>query len=956
MAEEIRKVLNLSLGESPQNVRELKADISELKTAIGDMVIAGKTGTTEYDQAVKLLGQDMHTLLQVNNATKKEVDALDGSYNALVQKMRELKVEWRATNSEARRNELGKQISEINDQLKAFDYSIGNFGRNVGNYGNAWESLRGTVDEVEQSSNDFLSGIASMGAAMGLTASQSDSLNNSLNGVRNVVGVLSGAKGILGLVKAFKSQIAASKEAKAKAAEETAALKAQKQVTDQVTTSTTLAATATKIFKKALMAIGIGLVVVAIGELAAHIQDVIKWFTRLGEKLGIINPQTQALKNSNEQLTASIDAQNKALDREVELMEAKGATQAEVMQKQKTVIATELAEAKAVQAKVKARIDELETLGKRKNELKKLKEQYEKNQETIEELEHKQAVLEAKIDTEARQAQEKAAKERAEAAKKAAEEKLRAEEKANADLAAARKKAEETVNAVIDKTLTEREVLEKQHQETLNNLKAASAHISAKRYKEAVEAENKLYTQELAQILSDDYAKAYEKATKQFNDKIEANRLNMAITDGLSSYFNMGNYRLEATEAQNALKALDDYYAEISTGVLKSLKNMEDDLSPAARKVFNILNGLNPEGGIFNAGAFAEETRKYYQEYLSDTEAFFKKYGEPFSTAIVSLGENFKSYAEQVSEGYIRSFEAEMAQVEAFVEGGAGEAALAKLDEIWLKYGDAFGGISEKAALSFKMNLVRYKNDIQGQLVDTFGVSGNEAGERIRSSYENLLSDLQAQIFRWNKVKDAAEEGTKEQENAINTIAILEEEKRKLTLKRDSEIFTARTKMYQQYSASVSNLLGNVAQAWQNTIRAQVDAGKMSEEQAQKSFERMKAFQYAQAGISTAAAVVQALSDPDVPTYYLRAINAAAALATGIAQVAQIASTHYGSTGTASTTTPKLIDRTPVVNTVSLNASEAGNSIQQNMRVYVVESDITEAQRATKARVTESTF
>ena len=951
MAEEIRKVLNLSLGESPQNVRELKADISELKTAIGDMVIAGKTGTTEYDQAVKLLGQDMHTLLQVNNATKKEVDALDGSYNALVQKMRELKVEWRATNSEARRNELGKQISEINDQLKAFDYSIGNFGRNVGNYGNAWESLQGTVEGVEQSSNDFLSGIASLGAAMGLTASQSDSLNNSLNSVRNVVGVLSGAKGILGLVKAFRSQIAASKEAKAKAAEETAALKAQKQVTDQVTTSTTLAATATKIFKKALMAIGIGLVVVAIGELAAHIQDVIKWFTRLGEKLGIINPQTQALKNSNEQLTASLEAMNKSLDREVELMEAKGATQAEIMQKQKTVIAAELAEAKATQAKVKARIDELEVLGKRKNELKKLKEQYEKNQETIEDLEHKQAVLEAKIDTEARQAQEKAAQERAAAAKKAAEEKLRAEEKANADLAAARKKAEETVNAVIDKTLTERELLEKQHQETLNNLKAASDHISAKRYKDAVEAENKIYTQELAKILSDDYAKAYEEATKRFNDKIEANRLNMAITDGLSSYFNMGNYRVEAKEAENALKALDDYYAEISTGVLKILYDMRKDLSPAAKEAFNLLSGLDPKGAVF-----FEEIRNYYQEYLSDTEAFLKKYGEPFSTAIVSLGENFKSYAEQLSEGYIRSFEAEMAQVEAFVEGGAGEAALAKLDEIWKKYGDAFEGISDKAAISFKMNLTRYKNDVQGQLVDTFGVSGNEAGERIRSSYENLLSDLQAQIFHWNKIKDAAEEGTTEQETAINTIAILEEEKRKLTLKRDSEVFTARTKMYQQYSASVSNLLGNVAQAWQNTIRAQVDAGKMSEEQAEKSFERMKAFQYAQAGITTAAAVVQALSDPDVPSFYLRAINAAAALATGIAQVAQIKATHYGSTGAASTATPKLIDRTPVVNTVSLNASEAGNSIQQNMRVYVVESDITEAQRATKARVTESTF
>lgn len=945
MAEEIRKVLNLSLGESPQNVRELKADISELKTAIGDMVIAGKTGTTEYDQAVKLLGQDMHTLLQVNNATKKEVDALDGSYNSLVQKMRELKVEWRATNSEARRNELGKQISEINDQLKAFDYSIGNFGRNVGNYGNAWESLQGTVEGVEQSSNDFLSGIASLGAAMGLTASQSDSLNNSLNSVRNVVGVLSGAKGILGLVKAFRSQIAASKEAKAKAAEQTAALRTQKTVTDQVTTSTTLAATATNLFKKALMAIGIGLVVVAIGELVAHIQDVIKWFTRLGEKLGLINPQTQALKNSNEQLTASIDAQNKALDREVELMEAKGATQAEVMQKQKTVIATELAEAKAIQAKVKARIDELETLGKRKNELKKLKEQYEKNQETIEDLEHKQAVLEAKIDTEARQAQEKAAKERAEAAKKAAEEKLKADEEAAKALAKAQEEANKLVNDTVEKGMTEREKLVKEHTETLKKLQEAQAHLTAESYQTAVDGENAYYAKKLSETVSKEYGEAYDKAAQALENHFKASNLIKGMSNTLVEAFDAGEFYKDKKIRNEKIAELRNFYDGLITETVKILKNYKDQMNPLASTA---LIGLNFDPSF-------KTVHRLYVKYLEDTEKFLEDYGEPFTTAIAKIGKDYEEFAKSHSEGLAEVFNRELEAISEVANGGGIYTVQGAIDRLWLEYSEIFDEVDPSGELtsSMKQFVLRFTGEVSKSITDVVGASGNATAEAVRQSYEPILNSLYTQMGQW---RQAVRDGIVNAETAAKEIEFIEADERRITLKRDSEMFTARTKMYQQYSASVSNLLGNVAQAWQNTIRAKVDADKMSEEQAEKSFEKMKAFQYAQAGISTAAAIVQALSDPDVPSFYLRAINAAAALATGVAQVAQIKATHYGATGTASTTTPKLIDRTPVVNTVSLNASEAGNSIQQNMRVYVVESDITEAQRATKARVTESTF
>lgn len=68
---------------------------------------------------------------------KKQVDELDGSYNALAKQLRELRKEWKSTNDESKRNEIGKQMVEINNQLKEMDASVGVFSRNVGNYTNS---------------------------------------------------------------------------------------------------------------------------------------------------------------------------------------------------------------------------------------------------------------------------------------------------------------------------------------------------------------------------------------------------------------------------------------------------------------------------------------------------------------------------------------------------------------------------------------------------------------------------------------------------------------------------------------------------------------------------------------------------------------------------------------------------------------------------------------------------
>jgi len=66
--------------------------------------------------------------------TRQGAAALAGSYNALSYEMGLLKQQYKATNDEAKRNELATQINTINDKLKEMDEAVGVHSRNVGNY------------------------------------------------------------------------------------------------------------------------------------------------------------------------------------------------------------------------------------------------------------------------------------------------------------------------------------------------------------------------------------------------------------------------------------------------------------------------------------------------------------------------------------------------------------------------------------------------------------------------------------------------------------------------------------------------------------------------------------------------------------------------------------------------------------------------------------------------------
>jgi hypothetical protein len=208
MADEIKKVISVDLGNTSTSLKDYKKHIDQLR---GSLLQLDET-SEEYAKISKEIKTEQDKLNEVMKVGKINTDAAEGSYNQLAQTMAELKKQWKATADEAERANLGKQILDINNQLKELDASTGNYQRNVGDYTNAFE----------QAFDKCLDGITKLDGPIG-----------ELGGtVKNLIPVI---KSINATAVAGLSGV-----------------------------------------KKAIASTGIGLLVIAVGELIAHWEDLTK--------------------------------------------------------------------------------------------------------------------------------------------------------------------------------------------------------------------------------------------------------------------------------------------------------------------------------------------------------------------------------------------------------------------------------------------------------------------------------------------------------------------------------------------------------------------------------------------------------------------------------------------------------------------------------------------------------
>lgn len=163
----------------------------------------------------------------------------------------------------------------------------------------------------------------------------------------------------------------------------------------------------------------------------------------------------------------------------------------------------------------------------------------------------------------------------------------------------------------------------------------------------------------------------------------------------------------------------------------------------------------------------------------------------------------------------------------------------------------------------------------------------------------------------------------------------------------------------------IGQILQNVADAWETSIQAQIDAGEISEEEGERQMENMRGIQSAIAMINALSSAVSAYNSLASIPYVgpaLGAAAAAAALASGIAQVVAINKVKKGDKGGESNRYAEVVPTMPeynpqiVQNATSYQEKEDLANAMSNTPIWVSVKDIDSVQSRVKTKENETTF
>ena len=345
MAKDIVTAVRVETADAEKTIKQLKDEKKGYKQALESAVI----GSAEFSTATQQLNDAQEELSRVLSLTKKSVENADGSYNALVATMAELKKEWKSTNDVAKRDEIGKQIDSINTQLKELDATIGNQQRNVGNYRQDFvdamtemkqstfdygkelsqanknsEVTRNTLEGLSQVASGVASGFAAFQGVTALLGIENENLEKSLVKVQSAMAICQGLAGMKGLVEGADKLVTAFKASKM-------ASQAMETQTNATTVAMTTSATATnvasgalKAFKVTLASTGIGLLVVALGTLVGYL-------ITLAEEAFNAKNEMDDLTDSFDKFQKKMSEQERQQSFNSRLMKASGASERDIL-------------------------------------------------------------------------------------------------------------------------------------------------------------------------------------------------------------------------------------------------------------------------------------------------------------------------------------------------------------------------------------------------------------------------------------------------------------------------------------------------------------------------------------------------------------------------------------------------------------------------------------------------
>lgn len=255
-------------------------------------------------------------------------------------------------------------------------------------------------------------------------------------------------------------------------------------------------------------------------------------------------------------------------------------------------------------------------------------------------------------------------------------------------------------------------------------------------------------------------------------------------------------------------------------------------------------------------------------------------------------------------------------------------------------------------------------------------VSPSEEATYMEELYNVQLNGLNKIKELWEQRKNdqslTNEERIEAEKNLNQTLGQIQD----LELEKEMQVAEKRAEITQMWIDGVSDavkqigsLFGSLADYYEADMEAKVKAGEMSEKEADAQFENIKGMRIAEATINTIAGAIGAFlqASATYPAPYgqiLGGITAAAVTAAGIAQIAKIKSTQRNGSGNVSNPSASVpiddYDFNPqyVTNTTGQQDTEnLRNALaEQPLRAYVVESDISDAQKLQNTRRNETSF
>lgn len=340
---EIVNVLTIKTEDSQKTIKSLKKEISDLKKVLDNAVI----GTEEFEQANRDLKVAQNELKAAMTGQKQSVDALDGSYDALVQEMAKLKKEWRATADVVKRDDLGKQIDNINDQLKELDATIGNNQRKVGAYAEEFgKALEKNNDSIAASAASFKQALNEQDDATISTRTKLESVQKVTAGLASGYAAVQGTMALLGIENENLEKTFVKLQAAMAIAQGVGGLKDLVEGLSRGKVAFAGATNGVKMFikglsgvQKAIIGTGIGALVVALGVLIAHWDDIVNLFSNT-DAIDDLQGDIDRLGETFKQLDADIDF-------DIRVAEAVGKTKEEIIELRRTLAKDKLAQAES---------------------------------------------------------------------------------------------------------------------------------------------------------------------------------------------------------------------------------------------------------------------------------------------------------------------------------------------------------------------------------------------------------------------------------------------------------------------------------------------------------------------------------------------------------------------------------------------------------------------------------